>query len=103
MRVNYVEGGFKGMRETISKAVGANAYILVYKRLKDSKLAIHKSALPGEMVPGLQPIGSDQRISDGGSNDDMHAKNENDEDDDNDKHVDDTDDVRVDCCGDDVG
>ena len=31
MRVNYVEGGFKGMRETISKAVGANAYILVYK------------------------------------------------------------------------
>ena len=70
MRVNYVEGGFKGMRETISKAVGANAYILVYKRLKDSKLAIHKSALPGEMVPGLQPIGSDQRISDGGSNDD---------------------------------
>lgn len=59
MRVNYVENGFKGMRETISKSVGANAYILIYKRLHDAKLASHKSALPGELITGLE-VGPNQ-------------------------------------------
>ena len=58
MRVKYVEGGFKGMRENISKSVGANAYILIYKRLQDSKLAEQSSALPGELIQKSQ-IGLD--------------------------------------------
>jgi len=49
-RVEFVEGGFEAMRRTIRKSVSANAYILVYKRLPDSKLASHASALPGESL-----------------------------------------------------
>ena len=72
-RVEFVEGGFEAMRRTIKKSVSANAYILVYKRLPDSKLASHASALPGESLAtmGNTPekpaanIGEDVAESDG--------------------------------------
>ena len=40
--------------------------IQTLKRFEISTIKVHCQ----EMIPGLQPIGSDQRISDGGSNDD---------------------------------
>ena len=54
MQVNYVEGGFKGMRKNISKSVGANAYILIYKRLQDSKLAQQSSLCQENLFKNLK-------------------------------------------------